>query len=74
MSDHESLADLAVRTLAAVSDMGNVASDDPLRHSIRNLRQCAQTAILNGLQEALRISEVTTQLRIDVRAALEGQP
>jgi hypothetical protein len=49
----QSLADVAVSTLAAINVMADgISTDDPERHAVWALKRAAEQAVLNGLQTA----------------------
>ena len=60
----ESIADIAVSTLAGIKAIGDgISNDDPERHAIRAMKRAAEQAVLNGLQIADDIIRAARDVR-----------
>ncbi|MFY9480248.1 MAG: hypothetical protein WAQ08_21650 [Aquabacterium sp.] len=68
MSQHQSLADQAVETLAAVSAMTDALTNDhPERHAVRSLKPIAQDIISNALRQARDLAYQAEEMQREQR-------
>lgn len=70
MTQHESLADVGVAALAAVSAMTDgVTNDHPERHAIRQLKHLAQADLEQAFRRARQLAYMVDDLRKLARPA-----
>lgn len=63
MSEHLSLADRAIQTLAAVKAMGaDLDMSHPQRHAVRNLKHLAEQALATAFDQAFALSHQAQDL------------
>lgn len=73
MADHPSLADRAVHALAEVAAMDrDVATDDPERHVVWNLKNEAQQILSEAFTRAARLACLAKTTRRDMREAVKA--
>lgn len=72
MRDNQSIADRFVRAMECVRRIDDeITTDHPTRHTYWSLKNVAEQALTDGIEQALRIARIADALRYDEQRAAE---
>ncbi len=70
-----SISEIGIHALGAIARMRElVSNDDDCRHSVRQLRNMAETSLQNAFDSVLRMEDLALQMIKDEKAKQEVKP